>query len=233
MDSKGPSSLTQETMPQQDVAVAAQDKETAVINTPEPTGFNFNEKKRPAALNLTHQRTGTSSSSSSESSLKVPRTPRFAEATSVHSPVDDDKISPFADPVNPQASESQPSDVGFGYIGSNSNRESIPMAPKSPLKSAMKVPGTPARTMHILSPTFREEAILEKRELETEKEQARDIVSLLSFLLFGGICQPTNLYTETQGPRSHGQIRPSKRPLQLLSHYPRHALLVIRHLQRH
>lgn len=183
MDSKGPSSLTQETMPPQDVAVPAQETEAAVINTPEPAGFNFNEKKRPAALNLTHQRTGTSSSSSSDSSLKVPRTPRFAEATSVHSPVDDDKISPFADPVNPQASESQPSDVGFGYIGTNSNRESIPMPPKSPLKSAMKVPGTPARTMHILSPTFREEAILEKRELETEKEQARDFVSPLSILL--------------------------------------------------
>ncbi|KAH8128313.1 hypothetical protein FP744_10008794 [Trichoderma asperellum] len=170
MDNQGPSSLTQETMPQQEMAAP----EAAVINTPEPTGFNFSEKKRPAALNFTHTRTGTSSSSSSESSLKVPRTPRFAEATSVHSPVDDDKISPFADPV-PEASESQPSDVGFGYIGSASNRESIPMPPKSPLKSAMKVPGTPARTMHILSPTFREEAMLEKRELETEKEQARDL----------------------------------------------------------
>lgn len=180
MDNKGPSSLTQETMLQQDMAAAA--PEAAVINTPELTGFNFNEKKRPAALNFTHNRTGTSSSSSSESSLKVPRTPRFAEATSVHSPVDDDNISPFADPVNTQASESQPSDVGFGYIGSNSNRESIPMPPKSPLKSALKVPGTPARTMHILSPTFREEAILEKREFETEKEQANDLVSFLSIL---------------------------------------------------
>lgn len=174
MDSTGPSSLTRETMP------PPQDT-PAVINTPEPTGFNFSERKRPAALNLTttHSRTGTSSSSSSESSLKVPRTPRFAEATSVHSPVDDDKISPFADPVNPQASESQPSDIGFGYIGGNVNRQSIPMPPKSPLKSAMKVPGTPARTINVLSPTFREEAILEKRELETEKEQAKDLVSLL------------------------------------------------------
>lgn len=220
-------------MPPQDVAVTPQEKETAVINTPEPTGFNFNDKKRPAALNLTHQRTGTSSSSSSESSLKVPRTPRFAEATSVHSPVDD-KRSPFADPINPQASESQPSDVGFGYIGTNSHRESIPMPPKSPLKSAMKVPGTPARTMHILSPTFREEAILEKRELETEKEQARDFVSPLFYSTLSKACDLTNhLFAETQGPRSHGQIRPSKRPLQLLAHYPRHALLVICHLQRH
>lgn len=42
----------------------------------------------------------------------------------------------------------------------------------------MKVPGTPARrTENPLSPTFREEQILEKREAKTEKEQARDLVS--------------------------------------------------------
>ncbi|RFU79113.1 hyphal anastamosis-8 [Trichoderma arundinaceum] len=166
MDNQGPSALTQETMPQE---------APAVIDTPTPAGFNFGDKKRPAALNLTHARTGTSSSSSSESSLKVPRTPRFAEATSVHSPVDDDKVSPFADPIHPQASESQPSDVGFGYISrSASGRESLNM-PKSPLKSAMRVPGTPARTLNLMSPTFREESILEKRELETDKEQAKDL----------------------------------------------------------
>ncbi|PTB81595.1 hypothetical protein M440DRAFT_1459722 [Trichoderma longibrachiatum ATCC 18648] len=136
------------------------------------SGFNFSEKKRPAALNLTHARTATSSSTSSESSLKVPRTPRFAEATSVHSPIESD-ASPFADPVNPQSS--QPGDVGFGYISnSGSDRESLRM-PKSPLKSAMRVPGTPARTMNLMSPTFREEEILEKREMETEKEQAKDM----------------------------------------------------------
>jgi hypothetical protein len=156
-------------MPQQD---------PAVIDTSSPAGFNFNEKKRPAALNLTHARTETSSSSSSESSLKVPRTPRFAEATSVHSPVDD-KISPFADPVNLQATESQPSDVGFGYIShSASSRESVNL-PKSPLKSAMRIPGTPARTLNLMSPTFLQEDILEKREFETEKEQARDLVCLI------------------------------------------------------
>ncbi|KAH0499456.1 hypothetical protein TgHK011_006653 [Trichoderma gracile] len=139
------------------------------------SGFNFSEKKRPAALNLTHARTATSSSSSSESSLKVPRTPRFAEATSVHSPIES-SASPFADPVNPQASsDAQPGDVGFGYISnSGSDRESVRM-PKSPLKSAMRVPGTPARTLNLMSPTFREEEILEKREMETEKEQAKDL----------------------------------------------------------
>jgi hypothetical protein len=51
------------------------------------------------------------------------------------------------------------------------------MTPKSPLKSAMKVPGTPARKFdNPLSPTFREEEILEKREFDTEKQQAKDLV---------------------------------------------------------
>jgi len=51
------------------------------------------------------------------------------------------------------------------------------MTPASPLKSAMKVPGTPARRLdNPLSPTFREEQILEKTEEETEKEQAKDLV---------------------------------------------------------
>lgn len=179
MDNQGPSSLTQETMP------PSEQQEAAVIDTPASAGFNFGEKKRPTALNLTHARTGTSSSSSSEGSLKVPRTPRFAEATSVHSPVDNG-ASPFADPpVNAQASDSQPGDVGFGYISnSGSEHESIRM-PKSPLKSAMKVPGTPGRMLNIMSPTFREEEILEKREMETEKEQAKDIVrSLCNIAIF-------------------------------------------------
>ncbi|KAM6488487.1 hypothetical protein HDV62DRAFT_28709 [Trichoderma sp. SZMC 28011] len=168
MDNQGSSSLTQEAKP------SSAQQDAAVIDTPTPTGFNFGEKKRPAALNLTHNRTGTSSSSSSESSLKVPRTPRFAEATSVHSPVENG-ASPFADPPNAQASDSQPGDVGFGYISnSGSDRESLRM-PKSPLKSAMRVPGTPARTLNLMSPTFREEDILEKREEQTEKEQARDL----------------------------------------------------------
>lgn len=54
----------------------------------------------------------------------------------------------------------------------------VPMTLKSPLKSAMKVPGTPARRFdNPLSPTFREEDMLEKREGATDKEQARDLVS--------------------------------------------------------
>lgn len=141
-----------------------------------PTDTSSDEKRRPTALNLTPARTGTADSSSSDnSSLKGPRTPRFAEATSVHSPVD--ARSPFADPVDSHVAQSQPGDVGFGYIG---KRESaaVPMTPKTPLKSAMKVPGTPARPFNNpLSPTFREEDILEKREGSTDKEQARDLVS--------------------------------------------------------
>ncbi|KAF6813948.1 hypothetical protein CSOJ01_04354 [Colletotrichum sojae] len=136
------------------------------------------DKRRPAALNLAPARSASTDSSSSDSSLKPPRTPRFAEATSVHSPVEGSR-SPFADP--PQRSEvpqSQPGDIGFGYISNSGNRESVavPMTPRSPLKSAMRVPGTPARKIeNPLSPTFREEDILEKREASTDKEQARDL----------------------------------------------------------
>lgn len=144
------------------------------------------DKRRPAALNLAAARPGTSESSSSDGSLK-PRTPRFAEATSVHSPVE--ARSPFADPDKSHVAQPQPADVGFGYIA---QRESIPvpMTPKTPLKSAMKVPGTPAHLKNPLSPTFREEDILEKQELSTEKEQARDVkikarVRLAKFALRG------------------------------------------------
>jgi hypothetical protein len=73
--------------------------------------------------------------------------------------------------------QAQPSDIGFGYITQNEQHVEVPMTPASPLKSAMKVPGTPARRLdNPLSPTFREEQILEKTEEETEKEQAKDLV---------------------------------------------------------
>lgn len=42
----------------------------------------------------------------------------------------------------------------------------------------MKVPGTPAKFNNPLSPTFREEDMLEKQESATDKEQARDVVCL-------------------------------------------------------
>ncbi|KAL3423917.1 hypothetical protein PVAG01_05664 [Phlyctema vagabunda] len=140
---------------------------------------NPQDKKRPTAL--TRER--TSSSSSSESSLKIPRTPRFAEATTVYSPIEpnENSRSPFADPPEArshsqhQMPQSQPSDIGFGYI-SQAQPVEVPLTPASPLKSAMRVPGTPGRKIdNPLSPTFREEQILEKHEMETEKEQAKDL----------------------------------------------------------
>ncbi|KAH0601057.1 hypothetical protein MHUMG1_02058 [Metarhizium humberi] len=135
-------------------------------------GKGSDGKKRPVALNLTPKRSNSSNSASTNNSLKIPRTPRFAEATSVHSPVDMKK-SPFADPDQPTEGTSQPGDVGFGYIG---NDHDSAAGPKSPLKSAMKVPGTPARQLsNPLSPTFREEEMLEKREASTDKEQVKDI----------------------------------------------------------
>ena len=141
-------------------------------------------KRRPVALNLTPARTmsagstsSNGSSSTSSSLAKPPRTPRFAEATTVHSPVEPRNL-PFSERT--QFAQAQPGDVGFGYIGGQGNRESttMPMTPRSPLKSALKVPGTPGRGLsNPLSPTFREEEMLEKREKSTEKEQARDLVS--------------------------------------------------------
>lgn len=147
------------------------------------------ERRRPAALNLAPSRS-SSSGSSSQSSLKQPRTPRFAEATTVYSPVEH-KTLPFSDRSQPQ--QPQPADVGFGYIGAGSHRESVtmPMTPASPLKSAMRIPGTPARKFeNPLSPTFREEEILEKREKDTDLEQSKDVsmkakVRLAKFALRG------------------------------------------------
>ncbi|KAK9420978.1 hypothetical protein SUNI508_06123 [Seiridium unicorne] len=133
------------------------------------------DRRRPAALNLTPSRSSSAGSSTTTSSLKPPRTPRFAEATAVHSPIDG--RGPFSE--RSEFAQAQPADVGFGYISNGGeNRESVnvPMTPKSPLKSAMRVPGTPARKFdNPLSPTFREEEILDKREKDTEKEQAKDL----------------------------------------------------------
>lgn len=137
------------------------------------------DRRRPAALNLSPSRSSSAGSSSTDSSLKQPRTPRFAEATTVYSPIEEGNM-PFSE--RSQVAQAQPADVGFGYINdSNQNAQSVnmPMTPKSPLKSALRVPGTPGRRFdNPLSPTFREEEILEKREKDTDKEQAKDLVSL-------------------------------------------------------
>ncbi|KAK4105573.1 hypothetical protein N658DRAFT_512992 [Parathielavia hyrcaniae] len=144
--------------------------------------MGMDEKKRPAALKLAPVRTmsassvsTTDSTSTSSSLAKPPRTPRFAEATAVHSPVDPQRL-PFSE--RSQVAHAQPGDVGFGYIGAGANRESVamPMTPRSPLKSAMKVPGTPGRGLtNPMSPTFMEEQVLEAKEKSTEKDQARDL----------------------------------------------------------
>ncbi|KAL9076716.1 MAG: hypothetical protein Q9161_000701 [Pseudevernia consocians] len=129
----------------------------------------------------------TSSSSSSGLSIKTPRTARFAEATSVNSPIGPSTAgpSPFANPplttrhLMPQL---QPSDVGFGYMADNQASKhssyagvEVPLTPNSPLKSALKPPGTPGRLANPLSPTFHEEQILEKHEDHAEKENAKDL----------------------------------------------------------
>jgi uncharacterized membrane protein len=49
------------------------------------------------------------------------------------------------------------------------------MTPKSPLKSALRSPGVPRKMDNPLSPTFREEEVLEKREGRTDKQQQRDL----------------------------------------------------------
>lgn len=130
-----------------------------------------------------------SSQSSMPASLKSPRTARFAEATTVDSPIDGGASkSPFADPPAKVNNQPSVSDLGFGYVADNDASRHVtapepahvpgaPATPASPLKSAMKAPGTPARNANPLSPTFREEQILEKHEHKTEEENAKDLVS--------------------------------------------------------
>lgn len=128
-------------------------------------------------------------------SLKSPRTARFAEATAVYSPIEPSQASnPFRDPpTNHYKPQAQVSDVGFGYVGQRASALTVeieetdekylrPMTPKTPgmggLKSALKSPGAPPRNLEaMLSPTFREEQVLEKQEAITDKEQAKDLVS--------------------------------------------------------
>jgi hypothetical protein len=79
----------------------------------------------------------------------------------------------------------KPSDVGFGYISESQPREQFATVRSDtngnqPLKSALKTPGTGGRLLNPLSPTFKEEMDLEKQEEKTDKEQARDLVSISS-----------------------------------------------------
>lgn len=129
-----------------------------------------------SAMGQPPQPTAEEARSSSES-LKSPRTPRFAEATAVHSPVDEQsRRSPFADPQR----QGNVGDVGFGYVAANdpAQHANDSRPPASPLKSALRVPGT-ARTLDMRSPTFREEYMLEKQEKVTEKANEKDLVRIL------------------------------------------------------
>lgn len=138
--------------------------------------MSTNEKKIP---------TVTIERRSSEHSVntKASRPARFAEATSVHSPVEPPRI-PLPVPTNHYKPQPQVADIGFGYMQSVEMEETDrkylpPPAPMTPLKSAMKSPGAPPRTpggaASIMSPTFMQEQALEKREVKAEKEQANDM----------------------------------------------------------
>lgn len=129
-----------------------------------------------------------SDSSNSSVNLSSPRKARFVEATSVYSPATGPGEHKNSFPSSNQVPRmaAKPSDVGFGYISDSQPVEQHATVPAAtmygkdgaPLKSAMKTPGT-ARFVDPRSPTFREEAMLEKEEEKTEVQQAKDLVSRL------------------------------------------------------
>ena len=143
------------------------------------------DDKNAPQVQVTRADTGESARS-----LRSPRTPRFTEATAVNSPIEPSQASrkPFENMPTTQylAPQPQPSDIGFGYIGERASTVTmgqaveVPMTPKSPLKSALRSPGAPPRDIpqNVLSPTWKEEEHLEKREEATDKEQAKDLVSI-------------------------------------------------------
>lgn len=179
----------------------------------------------------------SSSGSSSGSSLKSPRTARFAEATTVVSPIGPSESgqSPFADPPAMAESQHHISDVGFGYVADNDASRHVshpPLSPASPLKSALKSPGT-ARTLNPLSPTFREELNLEKQEKKTERENARDLVSLEDCTLPKASLPMLTGLPENQSPSPAGQGASPLRQLQLQSDRALTHRDHFIHLQRH
>lgn len=140
-----------------------------------------------AEIKATTRSLRTNSTASTTPSVNPVRRARFAEATSVLSPAagPGEHRSPFADPTMDHAGNSdgpKPSDVGFGYISDNQPVEQHAIlrdpngAAGAPLKSALKTPGTASRLLNPLSPTFREEQILEKEEEKTDVQQAKDLV---------------------------------------------------------
>ncbi|KAJ5702850.1 hypothetical protein N7488_010398 [Penicillium malachiteum] len=113
------------------------------------------------------------SSESNDASLKSPRTARFAEATTIYSPIEPSGKSPFAETGKISQGVA---DTGFGYVSNNTPAQHADDAnpPMSPWRADLKVPKS-AMTLNPLSPTFREEYFLEKGEQHAEKENARDV----------------------------------------------------------
>lgn len=148
--------------------------------------------------------------------MKSPRIARFAEATAVDSPIEAPADAPrFAEqpytPVESVQPQLQAGDVGFGYVNDRRSMHDVPHVempaepplspggPKSPLKSAMKTPGAKPRKIEIpkspmfqeesiLSPTWREEKLVEKRETRTSRMQKDDLVRCPRI----SICIPAN-----------------------------------------
>ena len=162
------------------------------------TSEDFDEKSDVKATTRSIRTNSTASTRSSTAGGNQPtvRRARFAEATSVFSPASGpgETQSPFADPSskmegNGGSAAAKPSDVGFGYISENQPVEQnlyIRADPNGaagqPLKSALKTPGTASRMLNPLSPTFREEQMLEKEEFKTDIQQAKDLVSRIPSL---------------------------------------------------
>lgn len=62
---------------------------------------------------------------------------------------------------------------------SKHNSIEVPLTPRTPMKSALKPPGTPGRFIDPRSPTFKEEVALEEQEEKTDKQNAVDLVRAL------------------------------------------------------
>lgn len=205
-------------------------------------GFNISaedldEKSDVKASTRSIRTNSTASTRSSTAGGNQPtvRRARFAEATSVFSPASGpgESQSPFADPPSKMEGAStseapKPSDVGFGYISENQPVEQHAYirtdpngAAGGPLKSALKTPGTASRMLNPLSPTFREEQLLEKEEMKTDEQQANDLVSPSHLETKPSFTN--NLITESQNPSPHGQDGPPRRQLLVLLDRPRHA----------
>ena len=145
----------------------------------------------------------------------------------------------------------QPSDVGFGYMSENDasrhatypgmaleeeggSKYMPPPTPGSPLKSALKVPGTPGRLINPLSPTFQEEQVLEKQEEMTDKRQAKDLVGHDTGLdVIDNLSNYFCCHIESEDERTNSEDDASRRQLQLQSHRSFHVGNHVFHLQRH